>query len=649
MSYFKFEKGLEFNLGGVQYTLHSEIDDGWQVEDSQGGRIVFIKTHDLLEHYRSGVLVPILTVMKAGVVREKNYLVEAMFDELEESEKLEVKAMLSFVKHFIKSYPHKKSIGYIERVLGEYWKQDEMGRKPSGISAYRALRKYVASDGDPNSLIKRKYLRGNRRRRIAPEVLAICERAINNVYLTKARPTVETTHTEVLASIKLENRIRLPSQQLKAPSVTTLRNMIKKYDRYEVVKGRYGKHTADMEFRNVLGHTPSEGVNSRWEIDHTPFDVVVLDDDYGIPIGRPSLTTIIDCGTHCIMAAHVSFQTNSTIRVAQAIKEAIFPKTSIREEYPSIDGDWACYGIPDYIAHDQGLELIGSSTQSLFHDLNIDTATMPMHRGDKKGMVERMGGVIVASITERLPGKTFNSISEKPFGYNPKRFASITLSTLREMVYKFIVDYYHQRPKDAIGMSPMQKWIEAIKHRSPRLPPNQDYVDARIGLVEYRRLTHKGIEFQNMLYNSKELGMYARSQGHHELKIRYNPEDLGHIIVMTKDSGYIRVPANRSYFDYACGTSLPMHVAIKQRLKSQRKGNSPEELALTRHEIHKSAMVAINKDRKRLKKTSIDMLKFMPAETSRQEAPLMTTPIQEVSMEQDLAWHEDDIPDLDAI
>ena len=277
-------------------------------------------------------------------------------------------------------------------------------------------------------------------------------------------------------------------------------------------------------------------------------------------------------------------------------------------------------------------------------------ARMPIHRGDKKGMVERIGGVIVNAVTERLPGKTFNKISEKPFNYNPKKHASITLSVLREAVYRYIVDYYHHHPKAVIGMSPLKKWHMESKVRPPRLPPSIDYFDAHIGLVAYRKVTHKGIEFQNMLYNSKELGSYIQNHGHHQVKIRYNPEDLGSIIVMNREGGYFRVPANRSYFDYANGMSLPVHEAINKHLNNQEKSEkSPEELVLTRHQMHKQVLSSIEKDKKRFNRISSNWVKTMPVTKQMKEVSHEISGFEEKPDRQLIAWDDEDIPDLEGI
>jgi putative transposase len=37
-----------------------------------------------------------------------------------------------------------------------------------------------------------------------------------------------------------------------------------------------------------------ERPNERWELDHTLLDVVVIDEEDGLPIGRPTLTAVRD-------------------------------------------------------------------------------------------------------------------------------------------------------------------------------------------------------------------------------------------------------------------------------------------------------------------------------------------------------------------
>lgn len=77
--------------------------------------------------------------------------------------------------------------------------------------------------------------------------------------------------------------------------------------------------------------------------------------------------------------------------------------------------------------------------------------------------------------------------------------------------------------------------------------------------VKDKRVTHKGIEINNMLYNSPELMQLRRQYGEElTVEIRVDESDIGHLYVILKDNkGYIEVPALNQ--DYAKGLTLWLH------------------------------------------------------------------------------------------
>ncbi|RBH40617.1 integrase, partial [Pseudomonas sp. MWU13-2860] len=45
----------------------------------------------------------------------------------------------------------------------------------------------------------------------------------------------------------------------------------------------------------------------RVEIDHTPFNIFVIDEESMLVLGRPYITVIIDCHTRMILGFYLSF------------------------------------------------------------------------------------------------------------------------------------------------------------------------------------------------------------------------------------------------------------------------------------------------------------------------------------------------------
>jgi putative transposase len=107
-------------------------------------------------------------------------------------------------------------------------------------------------------------------------------------------------------------------------------------------------------------------------------------------------------------------------------------------------------------------------------------------------------------------------------------------------------------------------WASHIVPDQIRLPANLGAMEVILGVNHERVLTHKGIDFECLTYNSIELQELCRRFGHGiEAKIRVNEDDLGHVYVIHPQTpNPIRVPAIR--FDYANGISLWQHKVIRQ-------------------------------------------------------------------------------------
>ena len=89
--------------------------------------------------------------------------------------------------------------------------------------------------------------------------------------------------------------------------------------------------------------------NQVWQIDHTKADVLLVDEDGG-EIGRPTLTTVIDCYSRCIVGYRLGLKAPSSLVVALALQHAMLPK-QYSSEY-EMRCQWIAYGSPRYIYTD---------------------------------------------------------------------------------------------------------------------------------------------------------------------------------------------------------------------------------------------------------------------------------------------------------
>src|SRR5690606_5710902 len=116
-----------------------------------------------------------------------------------------------------------------------------------------------------------------------------------------------------------------------------------------------------------------------------------------------------------------------------------------------------------------------------------------------KGKIERYFGTFNRDVAHGNPGTTFENIFEKD-EYDPAKHAVIRFSTIKEAVYTWITDGYHQRNHRALGVSPSVMWNSSITPEEILVPEDPAVLNAILGRSEKRRLTHKGIGLYGLLY-----------------------------------------------------------------------------------------------------------------------------------------------------
>jgi len=92
------------------------------------------------------------------------------------------------------------------------------------------------------------------------------------------------------------------------------------------------------------------------QIDHTPVDVIVVDQEQRLPIGRPWLTLAIDVASRSIAGFSVSLESPSSLSVSLALSHAVLPKIGWLADRELHTLDWPMGGLPASIHVDNAKE-----------------------------------------------------------------------------------------------------------------------------------------------------------------------------------------------------------------------------------------------------------------------------------------------------
>jgi len=312
---------------------------------------------------------------------------------------------------------------------------------------YRWIKTYK-STGSVVSLIPQKRGWKLGAIRIPEKMEQIIQTVIDEYYLTIQRPTVQKTVSEV--------KRKCEQQGIDPPSSSTIRNRITKIDEKKRLWARGYKELAKNKFLAVPGTFPNADFPlAVVQIDHTPVDIILVDDVYRKPIGRPWITFSIDVFSRVITGYYLSFDPPSGTSVGMCVSHSILPK----EEWlllHKVDAAWPVWGIPKKIHVDNGSDFRADAFRKSCLAYSIHLEFRPVKQPRYGGHIERLVGSFLKEI-HSLPGTTFSSIKDRD-GYDSEKNAAFTKSEFEEYIVTWICQIYHKRLHTGIGMSPMKKW-----------------------------------------------------------------------------------------------------------------------------------------------------------------------------------------------
>ncbi|MCK9259721.1 MAG: DDE-type integrase/transposase/recombinase [Azoarcus sp.] len=485
----------------------------------------------------------------------------------------QVRSDLARRRHYLESIlAHGKPVftrAYLEPLIRQAAEGIEDAKPPSVISVYRWYRSYRQSK-DTRALIPRIDRRGSRRPAQSDRLLELAAEAIEEAFRASPQASGPNILSRLIAKVENENRKVLHGEPLKAPSLSTLYRLLKRTDAYDKVRLREGKSAADKRFRLVKGRVRTGHILERVEVDHTPLDLFLIDERTGLPLGRPTLTVLIDHHSRMLFGYYLSFGDPSAAAVMGALRHAILPKRPPADVIPGlkIENPWPCYGRPDLLVLDNGLEFHGNDLESVAFDLDIRLQYCPKHQPQFKGTVERHLKTINYFFCHQLPGTSFARLHERG-DYDPQKHALLTLGEFKQLFEKWVVDVYAQTTHRGIGTTPWDKWHEGLKHREPKLPEDLHDLQRRIGLVAERSLRRDGVILHGIRYNGDALAPILRAYGDGiQVRVLYDPEDLGEIQVWgPDDTEPIAVQALDQ--DYANGLTVRQNQLIRGLLRER--------------------------------------------------------------------------------
>ncbi|HIF9059465.1 TPA: Mu transposase C-terminal domain-containing protein [Photobacterium damselae] len=406
---------------------------------------------------------------------------------------------------------------------------------PSASSIYRYWRAFKKSDFQLSSLIP-KVTAGNTGKNVPEELEPLIQEAIKD-YLSAEEQTVASAYLTLETEVSRFNETN--DTQYSLFSIQSFRNRLKKYSEYEKIMLRKGKNAADATFRKVGQRPATTRVLERVEADHTRLDLFVIDERHGIPLGRPWLTLLYDTHTKSIIGFYLGFEPPSYLSVSLALENAILPKDYIKKLYPSVEGVWPCYGLPEHLIVDNAAEFNSIDFKIACKDLKIKVKKNPTKKPWLKGSVERYFRTVNNRLLSRIPGKSFTNIFERK-DYDPLRNAVIDSRLLQEIIHIWIVDMYQNGKNGLESNIPNLSWVNAVNSSIPPRPfkGSRDELKFNLGKNREVSLDKNGIRLGTTIrYSSVRLARYfghrtCKNMKSVRVRIKYDPSCLGRVYVL---------------------------------------------------------------------------------------------------------------------
>ncbi|MDB6060054.1 MAG: Integrase/transposase family protein [Verrucomicrobiaceae bacterium] len=560
----EFKDGKPCNRAMVRRVGKHEI----VIADIQDGATYRVEQFDLNEKKQRGELRFLAEVRDFG---------DLSFIDLSEKEQREVNRRFKYIRGLkengIAKITEKNACNIIKEIA------KKLGEKSPHWQSVRSWNKsFIEAGQKMRGLYPRHRYKGSRESKIDDRVVEIINRESSR-YFKLSQPTIASIVRNIEAKI-IDHNLSNPESPLKAPTFLTIQKRIQDKSYQNKQKSRKGKRTLAAELAGSDSGIVTSRVLERVEIDHTQLDIHVLHDDHKTLLGRPFITVLIDHHSHMVLGFQMSFENPSFASVCMACMNAFLPKDDFISKM-KCDSSWPAHGIPSTLVTDNGNEFWGRHFASVADELGPIFQYCPIRKGNYKSKVERFFGMVNSLVLDDLPG-----VVRKPGkcgeGYDARQEAKITFTEFKRYFTNWLTEIYHNSPIDETGMTPNELWVQSEDDLPIPFENEMELIPILMATTT-RELSGGGIKIFSLNYDSAVLKDIYRRDGPCSVTAKYNPFDIGSILVLDDhNKTYLKVDCAR--YSYASGLSEFENKKIRE--EARRNGqNKLEDFDLQRAKV----------------------------------------------------------------
>ena len=361
---------------------------------------------------------------------------------------------------------------------------------------YRWIRLFETT-GQLSQLLPNQSDGGQGKTRLPTEVEAILRASLDEVYLTKQRYPLKRVYLDVIARCK--------RHELAIPHLNTVRNRVRAIRGEKVLRLRHSHSAADDKYNPNKGHFPGADFPlAVVQIDHTPGDVILVDDQTRTPLGKPWITMAIDVHSRMVVGFYISFESPGALGTGMCVANSLLPKEAWLNRM-DVTGEWPCWGKMKKLYADNAKEFRGTMLKRACEEYGIDLEWRPVRKARYGGHIERLLGTFAGEI-HSLPGTTFSNPKDKG-EYPSADKAALTLGEFEKWLLHLIVNIYHQRVHTALGRAPIEVFEDGIYQKTGLPPRLQNEERVKLDFLPYfpRTIQEYGVVLDHIHYYSDVL------------------------------------------------------------------------------------------------------------------------------------------------
>lgn len=607
MTIYTLERGLVVRFGDAQWEVQRVLDATYvQLENAETGRIRREKIAKLSADIIAGKVEVIRDSDACSEQKDKADRRIVSIASVADRYQFAYARAHDYVQYLRRRGISKGQRARIAEAIGSFATSTQDPSPPSTSTVMHWMRKLDSSAGNPTCLISGNAHR-RRRTRLTPGVRRIVDKALESYYFRKNGSTFREVHDRVIKMVELEGQADAASTSIDPVSISTIRRIAYEVTPFERDRLRLGTAEARHKWRFSKPGKYASRPLERVEMDHTLLDLCVIDERWGIPLGRPTITFLVCSYSGYILGFYISFEGETLARVLQSIKIAIQPKDAITVA-AGLSGKWHSMGLWETLIVDNTLSVHAERFRLIAHELCLDLEYCPVRMPWFKGAVERSLGELTRQLPAhgrpQKPGRQADPI-------NPNVTACITFSDLCHGVLRWVVEVHPLEINQRKQSRPIDLFLDGLDHcPAPSFVDSYSQLDVLAGPRKSVTVRHDGITHDWLTYTGDELKLIHNEVGTNFRTIMtHNPYELGSVYVQhPRTEEWVTVPAKDQ--EYAAGLSATQHRLIRAAAKRRLTlSNAPEVLREARLALQDHWAAAITSG-KRIKNTPREFALF---------------------------------------